>query len=876
MPHSSTSEDSVLLPTANTHRETIASDQLRLLFDYLPSGQLITLFNASILLYVVSDTVNTSVALAWLSVVVTTVLYRFALLIAFRFSHRDRHSTDRWLMAFNSGALAMGSVWGAAALWASQSADIVTHMFMGFVLGGMAAGALSTLAINFNTYLLFLVPSLVPFIVGLFASRSEPDIGMGIMVTLFLVGLYSSGKRYNRALLDSLTLRYENVDLIDELRNAILKVEEASAEKSLFLASVSHEIRTPMNGVLGMSNLLKRTRLSDRQRRLVDTVHQSADSLLSIINDTLDICQIDAGKYQLDSTEFDLRACVEDAAALLADEAERKGVEFIVFTANNIPSVVKGDPVRLRQICINLIGNAIKFTDEGTVSVHVTVDKPADGEPLNVKIKIDDTGIGMDTEMLSRIQAPFIQADSSISRRFGGTGLGLSVTKQIVELMGGSVEITSELGRGTHVTATVALQVIAKSLEDARKSSGDLGGKKLLVVGQHKMLQEVLRQYLNDCGASVSCASSPAEALISLQAAALNDEPYAAAVCDLGAAGIDGIELTRQIKTDDTIADVSIVIITPIGWDGDAGEVIESGVAEILIKPVRRHELCQTVMRQLATTELQIPGTNDDGEPEILPQYSGHVLIVEDNPVNQEVARQHLESFGCTAEIAHDGMEAVDKVRDASFNLILMDVQMPRMDGFAATKKIRELEGARGSCDTPIVALTANPLEGERQTCLDVGMNGCVGKPFSEQDLEQVLAKWLVPAVPVNDQSGCVNKETLSRIHGQKPELVRRIISLYLNHAIKMISELKAGIENADHASLNRTAHSLKSSSSNIGAKKLTGLCENLERISERQQMSDASAIVLQIVVEFEKVRWHLNKHAKEFGLVDSRKKYRN
>ena len=854
MVHSTSDNDGAPQAVADCHKDDIAREQVRLLYAQLPPGQLITLLNASIVVYVISRSHDPMLALTWFAVVAGLVVYRLALSVAFRFSNPDRGHTKRWLMAFNSGVLAIGLTWGAAGLWATLTTDPATHMLIGFVLGGMAAGGLSTLAVKFRTYLLFLIPALVPFAAGLFLTQNELEFGMGVMATLFVLGLYTSGKRYSQVLLDSLSLRYQNIGLIEDLREAVDKVEHASAEKSRFLASVSHEIRTPMNGVLGMSNLLKKTTLSDRQRRIVNTIHQSANSLLAIINDTLDICRIEAGKYTLDSSKFDLGACVEDATVLLAEQAASKGIELTLLIANSVPKMAIGDPVRIRQICVNLIGNALKFTERGDVRVRLEAEQTGDGPRINVKLSIEDTGIGMNKDTLKRIEAPYVQADSSIGRRFGGTGLGLAITKQIVDLMGGAIVFDSQLGVGTRVEACFELQTAGEDSKPAAK----LAGERLLLVCAHQGSRDVLQAYLKDAGADVRCVKDGTQAQQELKQAAGEETAYTMMICDHDEARLDAIALTQHVKSEPTTADVSVLMTTPFGWDDNVGTAIESGIAEILPKPVLRRELLQAVLQQLAPIQLW-PCEDDDIESQQhMRQFSGHVLVVEDNPVNWEVAKEYLESFGCSAELACDGCEGLEKAASGGFDLILMDVQMPKMDGFTATQEIRQMERKQGSAKTPIIALTANPLESERQACLDVGMNGCVGKPFSEEDLEEVLASWLVPKRHA-PQRQSLEGNALSKFVDRQPELAKRIVELFLDYATKIFSNFETALETKDFEALAQTAHSLKSSSGNVGAHRLAELCEELERVSARKKMPEVSGHVLQIVLEYERVQRELS-----------------
>jgi signal transduction histidine kinase/DNA-binding response OmpR family regulator len=844
----------------------VANEQVRLLFEHLPSGLAINLLNASILVYAVSGTVEQTTTFSWLAAVVLIVVLRTILMIAYQRAKPQADNLKKWQFAFDCGALAIGAAWGVTGLWATSAGDFVTPMFVGFVLGGMAAGALSTLAINFRTYLLYLLPSLLPFMASLFFVGTNLHVSMGVMVTLFLAGLFVSGKRYNRALVESLSLRYENLGLIKDLKSAIQTAEDANEAKTLFLANMSHEIRTPMNGVIGMTNLLKSSALSNRQRRLIDTVHHSAKSLLTIINDILDLTRIEAGKIELDHSEFLLRECFEDSADLLAGEADRKGLDLTVFIANDVPHYVEGDSGRLRQICVNLIGNAVKFSNEGGISLNVTAEANDHDDRTMIEISVSDTGIGIGSDVLSRMQDPFAQEDASISRRFGGTGLGLSITRHLVELMGGTLDITSEKGAGTHVTVAIPFVVGDANQDCDRATDSELDGVRLLVAGIQDIHQEIVRSYLSESGAIVTCVASPPEALTLLRDPGRDDTPFAAVIIDQALPNNGGSELCRIIETDEDISCAGALMLTSLGWKEEAGRDGKIEFAEMLTKPVRRRELNQSIMRVLHRSRSSSHRSDELIERPDSQRYSGRVLIVEDNPVNEEVARAHIESFGCATHSVCNGREAIATFENQSFDLIFMDLQMPELDGLAATQKIREIEQSRGAGATPIVALTATAFRHERQACLDVGMNGYISKPFAEHELESMLRKFLQSAHHTADELVAEDLTGLPSIDRSKPEFAVRLIDTYLQHSLTMLCQLKVGLEEKNADDLRRTAHSLKSSSANIGAENLAALCQKIEDLCGRKHLTEAAPIVLRFVAEYEKISRHLRKVSAELN----------
>lgn len=532
----------------------------------------------------------------------------------------------------------------------------------------------------------------------------------------------------------------------EEAQRAEMAATEASRAKSIFLANMSHEIRSPMNGVFGMTDLLMRTDLDVRQQRLVSSICQSATNLLTVINDILDISRIEAGKLDIDRHEFDLRHCVEGAVDLFAEAAQRKGLDYSFFVTTDTPAVVWGDKGRLRQVFVNLIGNAIKFTESGEVAVRIGVETAKDGK-VTIVCSVRDTGIGIAPDVLAKLFTPFAQADSSITRRFGGTGLGLSISRHLVELMGGQLQTQSTIRVGTEISFALTLDVgdLSKSTWVSPRILKP--NTKVLVIDDRETNREILTHYLTAAGAETLAVSSAKEGLAALEQARSMGHPFAAAVVDVVMPEMTGVGFLEAVAANERIAGLKTVLVTSMSWTGDIAEVRRLGGHALLTKPVREAELIATV-----SSALGVPVRNNlESAANISKRRArdiaikARVLVAEDNPINIEVASELLSAFGCEVRVAKDGLEAVMLFKSETFDVILMDCQMPGMDGPAATRHIRTREREAGLRSIPIIAVTAHAYDEDRRACLAAGMDDYLSKPYSETQLKEMLCRWVAP-----------------------------------------------------------------------------------------------------------------------------------
>ncbi len=736
------------------------------------------------------------------------------------------------------------------------------HAFQGYKEGDIRGGISNSVPME-------------PFLAISEDKKTSLWIGFSLIWIIGIAGMGLGACQFQRRI-------RERQKVAEELSAAKDAAEAAGKAKGEFIANMSHEIRTPLNGIMGMSELALDSAVDDHQKNIFHIINNEANALLTIINEVLDYSKIEAGKLEIEEIPFNLRYIIEDSVQGFVYKAEQKGIEFIIFLSPEVPSHLYGDPGRLRQIIVNLAGNALKFTHEGEIVVSAEM-LEVSGDEIKVKFIIKDTGIGIPIDKHADIFNSFTQADGSTTRKYGGTGLGTTISKQLAEFMGGEIGLESEEGNGSTFWFTVVLKIQSEDKEIREKRDLSVKGLNILLVDDNQTNRMVLTEYTRYWGCISTEAEDGDKALLLLNNSVLDAELFDLILTDVQMPGMDGFELVGKIKAIEALKEIPTIILSSMGRIGDGKKCKDLGVDAYLTKPIRRDNLLNSIKSVLSQSQEGVTSgqklvTRHTIVEENLKNIQ--ILLAEDHPTNQQVAMAYLKKAGFHVDLAEDGRQAVKAFKQKEYDLVLMDIQMPVMDGYEATAGIRAYESEQKArnmqraSQTPVIAMTAHALEGYREKCLEAGMDDFITKPLKRKELIELVKKWTGSAfkfvdyvdenpldADIKTESAPMNYEKVLEEFERDEELLVSVLDAFFAKVKEQFEVLDKAVSNGETETVKREAHSIKGGAANLTADKLSTIASELERVGESGEMEGAHVILETLKSEFYRLEhyYHLS-----------------